>query len=88
MFRRNLVHQPLANSRVGLPVVRRIGESLVSVGDERQRVGQLTVVDPERRPGFAQQAIGRKRGRSRGLGEKSDHGGREQKHEVDLDLHG
>ena len=51
----NLIHQPLADARIGLKRVRRIRKSLVAVSDERQRVGQFGTVDPERWPGFAQQ---------------------------------
>jgi hypothetical protein len=57
----DLLHQPLANSRVRGLDVRRIGEPLVSVRDQSQRAGQSIVCKPEGRPRFAEQFAGRRR---------------------------
>ena len=68
MFLRNLSHQPLPNPWIRLPRVGRIGEPLVPVSNERQRIGKLIAFDTERRARLAEQAIGGKVGGGRGLG--------------------
>ena len=57
LFRGDLVHQPLTHSRVGGFDIGWIGEPLISVGDECQRIGKF---DPERRPRLAEQLVSRK----------------------------
>src|SRR6185437_2356437 len=72
MFLGNLVHQPLANARIGSQGVRRIGEALVAVCDERQGLGQFLVGDFEGGSRFTQKAVG-------GLGSQRSHTSGEQK---------
>ncbi len=83
----NLAHQPLANSRVGLPVVFRIGEPLVSVGDERHRIGQLVAVNPERGAELAQEVIRSKSGRCGGLRDERNRSGSKQKRKTNRGFH-
>lgn len=62
MLMRDLIDKPLTNSWIGLPRVRRIREALISIDNQRGWVWQLILCNPKRRPRFAQQPIGRKRG--------------------------
>ncbi len=43
VFFRDLVHQPLTDSGVGLSRVGRVGEPLVAIGNQRKGIGQFVV---------------------------------------------
>src|SRR5579863_948756 len=87
MFCFDLMYEPLANSRVGLSSLGRIGETLIPIGDQRKRFRQLSVLNPERGDRLAQQLASRQRGRSWRLCEERSAYGREQQREQNRNLH-
>jgi hypothetical protein len=57
----DLLHQPLANARIRLPDIPRIGEPLIAIRYKSEGLGQLIFGDPKGRSRCAEQAIGRRR---------------------------